>query len=119
MTTVPALTVLGSGVLQPIEEQAILWLAQRRADQGFWAREHNATLAVRRLSDDMFDLELHPTVTDPESSLKLAHPAKSQFTADACFEFHRDGLISELPSKEQARDVFFRVVAQAMEQQGQ
>jgi hypothetical protein len=76
MTAAPDLTVLGSGVLQPIEQEAIRWLAQRRADQGIWLREHNATLTVRRLSDDLFDLELHTKVTDPDSSLKLAHPSK-------------------------------------------
>jgi len=116
MTTAPDLTVLGSGVLQPIEQQAILWLAQRRADQGIWQREHNATLTVRRLSDDLFDLELHPKVTDPDSSLKLAHPAKTSFTEDACFEFARDGLIKQLPSKTQAREVLLQVVTKAMKQ---
>lgn len=119
MTAAPALTVLGSGVLQPIEQQAILWLAQRRADQGIWLREHNATLTVRRLSDDLFDLELHPKVTDPDSGLKLAHPARSSLTEDACFEFARDGLIENLPARTQAREVFFQVVTAAMEQQRQ
>lgn len=119
MTAAPDLTVLGSGVLQPIEQQAILWLAQRRAEQGIWLKEHNATLTVRRLSDDLFDLELHPKVTDPDSSLKLAHPARSSFTEDACFEFARDGLIEKLPSKTQAREVFFRVVTAAMKQRRQ
>lgn len=119
MTTAPDLTVLGSGVLQPIEQEAILWLAHRRADQGIWLREHNATLTVRRLSDDLFDLELNPRVTDPNSSLKLAHPARSSFTEDACFEFARDGLIASVPSGEQAREVFLKVVTAAMQQQSQ
>lgn len=117
MTAAPDVTVLGSGALQPIEREAILWLAQRRADQGFWPREHNPTLAVRRLSDDLFDLELHAKATDPDSNLKLAHPAKSLFTEDACFEFARDGLIDELPSKPKAREVFLQVVTAAMKQQ--
>jgi hypothetical protein len=119
MTAAPDLTVLGSGVLQPIEQEAILWLAQRRAGQGIWLREHNATLTVRRLSDDLFDLELHPKVTDPDSSLKLAHPSRSVFTQDACFEFARDGLIEELPPSTRAREVFFQVVTAAMKQQRQ
>ena len=117
MTAAPDVTVLGSGVLQPIEQEAIRWLAQRRADQGIWPREHNGTLTVRRLSDDLFDLELHPKVTDPDSSLKLPRPARSAFTEDACFEFARDGLIAALPSRDQAREVFFRVVTEAMKQQ--
>ena len=119
MTAAPEVTVLGSGVLQPIEQEAILWLAQRRAEQGIWLREHNATLSVRRLSDDLFDLELHPKVTDPDSSLKLAHTAKSTFTEDACFEFARDGLIEKLPASTEAREVFLRVVNAAMKQQAQ
>lgn len=119
MTAAPDLTVLGSGVLQPIEQEAILWLAQRRADQGIWPREHNATLTVRRLSDDLFDLEIHSKATDPDSSLKLAHPAKRAFIEDACFEFARDGLIDNLPSAAQAREVFFQVVGAAMKQQRQ
>lgn len=119
MTAAPDLTLMGPGVLQPIEQGAILWLAQRRADQGFWPREHNATLAVRRLSPELFDLELHPKVTDPDSNLKLPRPGKSAFTDDACFEFVRDGLIAELPSKEQAREVFFQVVTAAMKRTGQ
>lgn len=118
MTAAPELTVMGPGVLQPIEQQAIVWLAQRRADQGFWPREHNATLSVRRLSPDLFDLELHPKVTDPDSSLKLPHPARSVFMDDACFEFARDGLIPQLPSRDEAREVFFQVVTKAMKQQG-
>jgi cytochrome P450 len=116
MTAAPDLTVLGSGVLQPIEQEAIRWLAQRRADQGIWLREHNATLTVRRLSDDLFDLELHTKVTDPDSSLKLAHPSKSSFTQDACFEFARDGLIDKLPPSTAAREIFFQVVTAAMKQ---
>lgn len=117
MTAAPDLTVLGSGVLQPIEQEAIQWLAQRRADQGIWLREHNATLAVRRLSDELFDLELHPKVIDPDSSLKLPHPARSSFTEDACFEFARDGLIEKVPPTQQARKVFLQVVTAAMKQQ--
>lgn len=117
MTAASDVTLMGPGVLHPIEQEAIVWLAQRRADQGFWPREHNATLTVRRLSPDLFDLELHPKVTDPDSRLKVPHPAKSTFTDDACFEFVRDGLIAQLPPKGEAREAFFQVVTAAMKRQ--
>ena len=117
MSAAPELIVLGSESIYPIEREAILWLAQRRADQGIWQREHNGTLSVRRLSDELFDLELHPKVTDPDAALKLPRPARSAFAEDACFEFARDGLIPELPLKEQARDVLLRIVGAEIEQQ--
>ena len=117
MATAPELTVLGSGFLHPIEKEAVLWLAQRRADQDIWLREHNATLAVLRMSDDLFDIEIHAKVTDPAASLKLSHPGRVSFTEDACFEFARDGLIPEVPPKERARETFFQVVTAAMKDQ--
>ncbi|WP_427913962.1 hypothetical protein ACPWT1_03105 [Ramlibacter sp. MMS24-I3-19] len=116
MATIPehvSIELEGQGFLQPIERHAIWWLAQRRHDDGTWHRNWNRALRVRRRSPELFDVAIHAIRTNGPNEWHVGSPA-AILVEEACVEFAKDGLISQVPLCDQARSVFLRVVQDAM-----
>lgn len=89
------------------------WLVSRRGQAGTWHPAWNRSVRVKRMSNDLFDFEVHAIATDDEDTVRIG-VLPVPFVLNACIEFTAMGLLAAVPDPKAAPFAFAQVVAGAI-----